>query len=68
MGPSADNALAHLRHILTHIGGEVLPGQASIGSVHNVFDEDGRCVDEAAGSRAVRGVAARLLEHLKNSS
>ena len=67
MGPSADNALAHLRHILTHIGGEVLPGQASIGSVHNVFDEDGRCVDEAAEA-AVRGVAARLLEHLKKSS
>ena len=67
MGPSADNALAHLRQILTHIGGEVLPGQASIGSVHGVFDEDGRCVDEAAEA-AVRGVAARLLEHLNNSS
>lgn len=67
MGPSADNALAHLRHILTHIGGEVLPGQASVGSVHNVFDEEGRCVDEAAEA-AVRGVAAQLLEHLKNSS
>ncbi len=67
MGPSADNALAHLRHILTHIGGEVLPGQASIGSVHHVFDEDGRCVDEAAEA-AVRGVASGLLEHLKNSS
>ncbi|MCY4382511.1 MAG: NAD(P)H-dependent oxidoreductase [Nitrospinae bacterium] len=67
MGPSADNALAHLRQILTHIGGEVLPGQASIGSVHNVFDEDGRCVDEAAEAE-VRGVAAQLLEHLKNSS
>ena len=67
MGPSADNALAHLRHILTHIGGEVLPGQASVGSVHNVFDEDGRCVDEAAEAE-VRGVAAQLIEHLKNSS
>ena len=67
MGPSADNALAHLRHILTHIGGEVLPGQASVGSVHKVFDEDGRCIDEAAEA-AVRGVAARLLDHLKNSS
>lgn len=67
MGPSADNALAHLRQILTHIGGEVLPGQASVGSVHNVFDEDGRCVDEAAEAE-VRGVAAQLLEHLNNSS
>ena len=67
MGPSADNALAHLRQILTHIGGEVLPGQASVGSVHNVFDEDGRCVDEAAEAE-VRGVAAQLIEHLKNSS
>ena len=67
MGPSADNALAHLRHILTHIGGEVLPGGASVGSVHKVFDEDGRCIDEAAEAE-VRGVAARLLEHLENSS
>ena len=67
MGPSADNALAHLRQILTHIGGEVLPGQASIGSVHNVFDEDGRCVDEESEA-AVRGVAAQLIEHLNNSS
>jgi len=67
MGPSADNALAHLRHILTHIGGEVLPGQASVGSVHKVFDEDGNCIDEAAEAE-VRGVAARLLEHLDNSS
>ena len=67
MGPSADNALAHLRQILTHIGGEVLPGQASVGSVHNVFDEDGRCVDEAAEAE-VRGVAAQLIEHLNNSS
>ncbi len=67
MGPSADNALAHLRQILTHIGGEVLPGQASVGSVHNVFDEDGRCVDEESEA-AVRGVAAQLLEHLNNSS
>ena len=67
MGPSADNALAHLRHILTHVGGEVLPGQASVGSVHKVFDEDGNCIDEEAEA-AVRGVAARLIEHLKNSS
>lgn len=66
MGPSADNALAHLRHILTHIGGEVLPGQASIGSVHKVFDEDGNCVDEAAEA-VIRGVPARLLDHLENS-
>ena len=66
MGPSADNALAHLKHILIHVGGEVLPGQASIGSVHKVFDENGRCVDEEAEA-AVRGVAARLLEHLDNS-
>ncbi len=66
MGPSADGALAHLRHILTHIGGEVLPGGASIGDVHKVFDEDGRCVDEAAAA-SIRGVAARLLARLERS-
>jgi len=60
MGPSADNALAHLRHILTHIGGKVLPEQISVGSVHKKFGEDGRCLDPAV-EEGIRRVARALL-------
>ncbi len=67
MGPSADNALAHLRHILTHVGAEVLPVEASIGSVHKVFDENGRCADAAAAA-AIHRVASHLLDRLNESS
>jgi len=64
MGPSADNAVAHLRHILTHIGGSVLPLDASVGSVHKVFDESGACLDPGIET-AIRAVARGLLDHLK---
>ena len=60
MGPSADNALGHLRHILTHIGGKVLPEQTSIGGVHKKFGEDGRCLDPEAEA-GIRRVARALL-------
>ncbi len=66
MGPSADNALTHLRHILTHVGGEVMPAHASIGSVHKVFDDEGRCLDVEAEA-SIRSVASSLVEFLKNS-
>ncbi len=64
MGPSADNALGHLRHILTHIGASVLPTEASVGGVHKKFDENGLCTD-ADAEAALRAVARGLLDHLK---
>ncbi len=64
MGPGADNALGHLRHILTHIGGKVLPVETSVGSVHKVFDESGVCTD-ADVEAGIRAVARALLDHLK---
>lgn len=63
MGPSADNALGHLRHIITHVGGTVLPDAASIGSVHKKFDEAGNCIDpeaEEAIRQVVRGLLAQV--------
>lgn len=61
MGPEgAKNALAHLRHILTHIGGRVIPEETSIGGVHKKFGEDGRCLDAGAEAE-VRRVARALL-------
>lgn len=64
MGPSADNALGHLRHILTHIGASVLPVEASVGGVHKKFDENGLCTD-ADAEAALRAAARGLLDHLK---
>ncbi|MEK6710694.1 MAG: NAD(P)H-dependent oxidoreductase [Nitrospinota bacterium] len=65
MGPEgAKNALAHLRHILTHIGGEVIPGEASVGSVHKKFDESGRCLEPGIEA-GLRGVARALLTALR---
>ena len=54
----ARNALTHLRHILTHIGGRVLPEETSVGKVHKKFDGEGRCLVpevEAAIRRVARG-------------
>ncbi|MFP6871272.1 MAG: NAD(P)H-dependent oxidoreductase [Nitrospinota bacterium] len=64
MGPSADNAVGHLRHILTHIGGSVLPREASVGNVHKVFDESGACLDPEVEA-SIRAVARGLLDCLK---
>ncbi len=67
MGPNgARNALAHLRHILTHIGGQVLPVETSVGSVHKKFDESGRCLEPEV-EEAIRRVARGLLDHLRIS-
>lgn len=63
MGPSADNALGHLRHILTHIGGKVLPVESSVGSVHKKFDEKGACLEPEV-EESIRAVARGLLDHL----
>lgn len=63
MGPSADNALAHLRHIVTHVGGHVLPVESSVGSVHKMFGEDGACLEPEV-EESIRSVARGLLEHL----
>lgn len=64
MGPSADNALKHLRHILTHVGGNVLPTESSVGSVHKKFDETGICLEPEVED-SIRKVSRGLLQHLK---
>lgn len=64
MGPSADNALSHLRHILTHVGGNVLPTESSVGSVHKKFDDSGVCLEPEVED-SIRKVARELLQHLE---
>jgi len=40
MGPSADNAIRHLKEILAVVNANILPIETSIGSIHKVFDGD----------------------------
>ena len=50
----AIKALEHLRSVLSHVGAIVLPGPVSVAGVQNVFDEEGRCVDEAIEKNVAR--------------
>ena len=61
----AIKALEHLRSVLSHVGAIVLPGPVSVAGVQNVFDEDGRCVDEAT-EKMVRGVGTNLVEYIRD--
>ncbi len=60
----AIKALEHLRSVLSHVGAIVLPGPVSVAGVQNVFDEEGRCVDEAI-EKMVRGVGTNLVEYIR---
>ena len=60
----AIKALEHLRSVLSHIGAIVLPGPVSVAGVQNVFDEEGRCVDEAI-EKMLRGVGTNLVEYIR---
>ena len=62
----AIKALEHLRSVLSHVGAIVLPGPVSVAGVQNVFDEEGRCVDEAI-EKMVRGVGTNLVEYIRGN-
>ncbi len=62
----AIKALEHLRSVLSHVGAIVLPGPVSVAGVQNVFDEEGRCVDEAI-EKMVRGVGTNLIEYIRGN-
>ena len=59
----AIKALENLRSVCSHVGAIVLPGPVSVAHVRKVFDEEGRCLDEAVEAR-VRGVATNLLDYI----
>jgi FMN reductase len=42
----------------------VLPGPVSVANVREMFDEDGRCLDEAVEKR-VRGTATSVIDYIK---
>ena len=62
----AIKALEHLRSVCSHVGAIVLPGPVSIAGVHNLFDEQGRCLDESTEKR-IRGLAGNLLDYIKGN-
>ncbi|MCC6140728.1 MAG: NAD(P)H-dependent oxidoreductase [Nitrospira sp.] len=62
----AVKALEHLRSVVSHIGGIVLPLSISIANVQRVFDPEGRCLD-AEAEQLVRGVAANLVNYLEQN-
>ena len=62
----AIKALEHLRSVLSHVGAIVLPGPVSVAGVQNVFDEEGRCVNEAI-EKMVRGVGTNLVEYIRGN-
>ena len=62
----AIKALEHLRSVCSHIGAIVLPGPVSVAGIHNLFDEEGRCLDVAIEKR-IRGVAKNLTDYIHDN-
>jgi NAD(P)H-dependent FMN reductase len=62
----AVKALEHLRSVCSHIGAVVLPSVASVAGVERLFDEQGRCLDEATEKR-IRGVGTSLLDYIEQN-
>lgn len=61
----AIKALEHLRSVVSHVGGIVLPGPVSVAGVRSVFDDEGNCLDEGV-ERMLRGVTTGLLSYIEN--
>ncbi len=62
----AIKSLEQLRSVCSHVGAIVLPGPVSVANVRSLFDEDGRCRDEAIEKR-IRGVATNLLHYIHDN-
>lgn len=59
----AIKSLESLRGVCSHVGAIVLPGPVSIANVRTVFDESGRCMDEAI-ERRLRGLGKSLIDYI----
>lgn len=62
----AIKSLEHLRGVVSHVGGIVLPLPVSIANVQKVFDQSGRVQDPTA-ERMVRQVATNLLGYIEKN-
>ncbi|MCH7491708.1 MAG: NAD(P)H-dependent oxidoreductase [Gemmatimonadetes bacterium] len=61
----AIKSLEHLRSVVSHIGGIVLPGPVSVAGVRGYFDEAGQITDPAT-DKAIRSVATNLLTYVRS--
>lgn len=62
----AIKALEHLRSVVSHVGGIVLPLPISVANVRDVFDMNGRCLD-ATAEQLIRGVGMNLLHYIEQN-
>ncbi len=62
----AIKALEHLRGVVSHIGGIVLPGPISVAGVQNHFDARGRVTDEKIEA-SIRSVATNILDYINQN-
>jgi FMN reductase len=62
----AIKSLEHLRGVVSHVGGIVLPLPISIANVQKVFDTHGNVLDPIA-ERMVRQVAANLMGYIERN-
>lgn len=62
----AIKSLEHLRSVCSHVGALVLPGPVSVAGVQQMFDPEGKCLDEAV-EKQLRDVAGRLLTYIEES-
>lgn len=62
----AIKSLEQLRSVCSHVGAIVLPGPVSVAGVQKLFDEQGRCLDDAVEKR-IRSVGTTLLHYIHHS-
>jgi chromate reductase, NAD(P)H dehydrogenase (quinone) len=62
----AIKSLEHLRGVISHVGGIVLPLPVSIANVQKVFDREGHALDPTA-ERMVRQVATNLIGYIERN-
>ncbi len=62
----AIKSLEHLRGVVSHVGGIVLPLPVSIANVQKVFDLEGHALDRTA-ERMVRQVATNLVGYIERN-
>ena len=60
----AIKSLEHLRGVVSHIGGIVLPLPVSVANVQRVFDQEGHCLDPAV-EKLIRAVGTNLLQYVE---
>lgn len=62
----AVKSLEHLRSVVSHVGGIVLPLSISVANVRTVFDDEGRCLDSDA-EQLIRSVGTNLLTYIEHN-